>query len=52
VGLALALDSWKGEVDTAGTTAKQEGSSTTFGTRTLDNPWNIFMSNVSALYYF
>jgi hypothetical protein len=53
VGLALAMDSTKLE-DKApapqGNTSK--ASTLAFGTSVQDNPWNIFTSNVAALYYF
>lgn len=49
VGLAFATDSVKFE-DGGGATTKT--SFTSFATSVQDNPWNIFTSNVAALYYF
>jgi hypothetical protein len=53
VGLALAMDNTKLE-DKApapqGNTTK--ASTLALGTSVQDNPWNIFTSNVAALYYF
>jgi hypothetical protein len=49
VGLLFALDNTKFE-DAAGASVKR--SYTSFGTTVNDSPWNIFMSNVAALYYF
>jgi hypothetical protein len=51
VGLYLAHRSWSGSFD------GQPGSDVSrsqlsIGTTVLDNPWNIFTSNVAALYYF
>ncbi len=50
VGLLFGIQSLKAEDDNADTTATQNR---TFLTTTVgDNPWNIFTSNVAALYYF
>jgi hypothetical protein len=49
VGLVFATDSTSVE-DATGATVKR--SYTTFGTTVQDAPWNIFTSNVAALYYF
>jgi hypothetical protein len=48
VGVFLASDSVS--ADNAG--ADADGSRLTIGTSVYDNPWNIFQSNVAALYYF
>jgi hypothetical protein len=51
VGLYFAMDSVSAENEAfGGTDAKS--STTSIGTTVLDNPWNIFTSNVAALYYF
>ncbi|HEX4339386.1 MAG TPA: hypothetical protein VH062_25945 [Polyangiaceae bacterium] len=50
VGLALAFDSSKG--NPAGGGASNSLSEVAFATSVQDNPWNIFTSNVAALYYF
>ena len=45
-------------IDYDSTTSDQSGgyaltrTSFAFGTSVYDNPWNIFTSNVAALYYF
>jgi hypothetical protein len=54
VGLAFALDSTSASVDPTGPIGegKQSRSTWTLGTSVQDNPWNIFTSNVAALYYF
>jgi hypothetical protein len=49
IGLVFATDSTSFE-DATGATVKR--SYTTFGTTVHDSPWNIFTSNVAALYYF
>jgi hypothetical protein len=51
VGLLLALDSTSWE-DEAVAGSDLEASRLSFGTTVGDNPWNIFTSNVAALYYF
>jgi hypothetical protein len=48
IGLAFATDSTK--IDNGNVTTKN--STTSFGTSVQDSPWNIFTSNVAALYYF
>lgn len=48
IGLALAVDSQK--VSVGAESSKR--SLTTIGTNVGDNPWNIFIANVAALYYF
>jgi hypothetical protein len=48
VGLMLALESRS--TDAGG--AETSTSNTSIGTTVNDNPWNIFTSNISALYYF
>ena len=50
VGLAFAVDSRKFENDADGTSTTR--STTSFATSVQDSPWNIFTSNVGALYYF
>jgi hypothetical protein len=53
IGLLFALDSAKTSVDPeVGETTETTGSRTTFTTTVGSNPWNIFTSNVAALYYF
>jgi hypothetical protein len=49
IGLALAYDT-ASISPPGGPTARQ--SEVAFGTSVQDNPWNIFTSNVAALYYF
>jgi hypothetical protein len=49
VGLALAFDNSKSEPPGGPNGSLSE---VTFGTSVQDNPWNIFTSNVAALYYF
>jgi hypothetical protein len=51
VGLYLAVDNTSIE-DTGIAGSEAKSSSMSIGTTVLDNPWNIFMSNVAALYYF
>jgi hypothetical protein len=48
VGVRLAMDSVSVEAGDAETSASRFNFNTTVG----DNPWNIFTSNVAALYYF
>jgi hypothetical protein len=49
VGLLVAMDSTKSKQASVQESTRSRGSiSTTVG----DNPWNIFVSNVAALYYF
>jgi hypothetical protein len=53
VGLGLALNSWKGEDDADGAAIESsEGSSMVLATSVQNDPWDIFTSSVSALYYF
>lgn len=52
IGLLFALDSAKTTVEAGGNTQETTGSRTTFTTTVGSNPWNIFTSNVAALYYF
>jgi hypothetical protein len=49
IGLAFALESSKSTAAGGGNTNRDEIS---FATSVQDNPWNIFTSNVAALYYF
>jgi hypothetical protein len=49
VGLAVAVENTS--VNTTGAPDVKR-SSTAFGTSVQDSPWNIFTSNVAALYYF
>jgi hypothetical protein len=51
VGLRVDMNQTKTEVTTAGVTQKATSSRTVVGTTVYDNPWNIFLGNVSALYY-
>jgi hypothetical protein len=49
IGLALAFDNSKTSPPAGPNGSLSE---VTFGTSVQDNPWNIFTSNVAALYYF
>jgi hypothetical protein len=49
IGLAFALEQSKSTAPGGGATQRSEIS---FATSVQDNPWNIFTSNVAALYYF
>jgi hypothetical protein len=49
IGLAFALEDSKSEAPGGGNTNRSEIS---FATSVQDSPWNIFTSNVAALYYF
>jgi hypothetical protein len=51
-GVAFAHDSVHWEDNAAPMTNDADGSRTSFATSVQDNPWNIFTSNVAALYYF
>jgi len=52
VGLKIDVNQTKNETTPAGgQTIKQTSSRTVVGTTVYDNPWNIFLGNVSALYY-
>jgi len=48
IGLGVSLDSQKVSIGAE----KSKRSLTTIGTNVGDNPWNIFIGNVAALYYF
>jgi len=52
VGLLFAADSGKTENPDGAMPAEISGSRTSLGTTVGANPWNIFTSNVAALYYF
>jgi hypothetical protein len=53
IGLLFALDSAKTTFEPdGGDTTETTGSRTVFTTTVGSNPWNIFTSNVAALYYF
>lgn len=52
VGIAVAIDSTTSTNNTAGIETSASNSDLTIGTSVHDNPWNIFTSNVAALYYF
>lgn len=55
VGLLFAMDNTSGTTDaTAASPAETsfDVSTNRFGTTVGDNPWNIFTSNIAALYYF
>jgi hypothetical protein len=51
VGLKIDVNQTKDEVTVGGVTQKATSSRTVVGTTVYDNPWNIFLGNVSALYY-
>lgn len=51
VGLLFAMESRKATVDSTPEQSAKH-STTTIGTTVGDNPWNIFTSNVAAMYYF
>lgn len=51
VGLLFAMESRKATVDST-PEASTKHSTTTISTTVGDNPWNIFTSNVAAMYYF
>jgi hypothetical protein len=51
VGLKIDVNQTKTETTVAGVTSKSTSSRTVVGTTVYDNPWNIFLGNVSALYY-
>ena len=51
VGLKIDVNQTKDETTVAGVTQKLTSSRTVVGTTVYDNPWNIFLGNVSALYY-
>ena len=54
VGALFAIDSASTDIDDAdpATPASVSGSRTAFQTTVESNPWNIFTTNVAALYYF
>jgi hypothetical protein len=52
IGLLFALDSAKTTQELDGNSVETTGSRTIFTTTVGSNPWNIFTSNVAALYYF
>lgn len=52
IGLGFAIDSTKLDAKAPGVTTTFKSSTTSFATSVQDNPWNIFTSNVAALYYF
>lgn len=52
VGLQFITASAKTETKQADQKDKVEASATRLGTTVHDNPWNIFTTNVAALYYF
>lgn len=51
VGLKIDVNQTKDELTVGGVTTKATSSRTVVGTTVYDNPWNIFLGNVSALYY-
>ncbi|MEZ4369303.1 MAG: hypothetical protein R3B07_00700 [Polyangiaceae bacterium] len=51
VGLLFAMESRKATVDSTPEQSVKH-STTAIGTTVGDNPWNIFTSNVAAMYYF
>lgn len=52
VGLLYRYENWKVESTNAADQATHSETRGNFTTTVYDNPWNIFMSNVAALYYF
>lgn len=52
VGLYLRHTNGSTETSAAGTTTDASNSSLTIGTTLGNNPWDIFTSSISALYYF
>lgn len=52
VGLLFTVQNAKTTVDTAAGETETSQNSVFLRTATFDNPWNIFTSNVAALYYF
>jgi hypothetical protein len=52
VGLLYRLERAQVEVNQAGASATHTETNGNFTTTVYDNPWNIFTSNVAALYYF
>ena len=52
LGLGFRYDTWDLETQSVGETIKNTSKRTTITTSVYDNPWNIFTSNVAAIYYF
>ncbi len=52
IGVAFELNSLKTDEDTGAADITTTANTTQFSTSVNDNPWNIFTSNVAALYYF
>ena len=52
VGLLFTLQNAKTTVEAPGGDTETTQSATLLRTASFDNPWNIFTSNVAALYYF
>jgi hypothetical protein len=52
VGVYLQMESVKDKQTVADVDAEVSQSATTFGTTLGSDPWDIFTSNISALYYF
>ncbi len=52
IGVVFDLNSLKTDDDTNNADTTYTSNSTAFSTTVNDNPWNIFTSNVAALYYF
>jgi hypothetical protein len=52
VGVGLAVDNTKWTDNLNGIETSVSDSDTTIGTSVQNSPWNIFTSNVAALYYF
>lgn len=52
IGLLYRLERWKMESEVNGVSASVSETHGSFSTTVYDNPWNIFTSNVAALYYF
>jgi len=52
IGVGVAIDNTKSTDNLNGIESSASNSDTTIATSVHDNPWNIFTSNVAALYYF
>jgi hypothetical protein len=54
IGLDLRRQVWHASQDSSGTTPEQSSShgEWTFGTTVQNDPWAIFVNNISAIYYF
>ncbi len=52
IGLLYRYENWKVESVAAADAATHSETRGNFTTTVFDNPWNIFTSNVAALYYF